>query len=42
MQHFGEHLTIDGYGGDYKKLNSRDVVFDILDNLPEKLGMHKF
>lgn len=42
MQHFGEHLTIDGYGGDYEKLNSREVVFDILDNLPEKLGMHKF
>lgn len=38
---FGSHLTIDGYGGDFDKLNNKDVVFKCLDELPEKLGMHK-
>lgn len=39
--HFGEHLTIDGYGGSYEKLNDKDLVFACLNELPEKLGMHK-
>lgn len=39
--HFGEHLTIDGYGGDFEKLNSRDVVFNCLNELPELVGMSK-
>lgn len=38
---FGSHLTIDGYGGDFDKLNSKEVVLKCLDELPEKLGMHK-
>jgi S-adenosylmethionine decarboxylase len=38
---FGEHLTIDGYGGSYEKLNSREAVLDCLNELPEKLGMKK-
>ena len=40
-KHFGEHLTIDGYGGDLALLDSREVVFECLDKLPELLGMHK-
>lgn len=39
--HFGEHLMIDGYHGSYKKLNNRDLVFSVLDKLPEKLEMRK-
>ena len=39
--HFGEHVTIDGYNGDFKTLNSKKVVFDVLNELVEKLGMTK-
>lgn len=38
---FGAHLTLDGYGGDPKKLNDGNLVKRVLDELPEKLGMHK-
>ena len=38
---FGEHLTIDGYGGDKDMLNNKARVFDCIDKLPELLGMHK-
>jgi len=38
---FGSHLTLDGYGGDFEKLNNKDIIFKCLDELPEKLGMHK-
>lgn len=38
---FGEHLTIDGYGGDYDKLNSQILVLHCLHELPELLGMKK-
>lgn len=41
MQHFGEHLTLDGYGGEEAKLNDKQRVFDFLDTLPDRLGMHK-
>ena len=34
---FGEHLTIDGYGGDPAKLNDREVVFKCLADLPEMI-----
>ena len=37
--HFGEHLMIDGYGGDRDKLNDRDLVLACLKELPGKLGM---
>ena len=37
--HFGEHLMLDGYGGSYEKLNSKDLVSSILYDLPTKLGM---
>lgn len=38
---FGEHLTIDGYGGNYEKLNSKKTVKQCLKELPELLGMKK-
>ncbi len=38
--HFGEHITIDGYGGDFELLDSKDLVLHCLTDLPERLGMH--
>jgi S-adenosylmethionine decarboxylase len=38
---FGEHLTIDGYGGNSDKLNDRKLVMACLNDLPAKLGMNK-
>lgn len=40
MNHFGEHVTLDGYRGDEELLNSKDVVLACLKNLPELLDMH--
>ena len=37
---FGEHLTIDGYGGDFELLNDRQQVLHCLRELPQLLGMH--
>jgi len=31
--HFGEHVTIDGYGGDPNLLNDREIVLGILTDL---------
>lgn len=39
--HFGEHLTIDGYEGDQKLLNDKEVVLSVLNDLPALLGMNK-
>lgn len=39
--HFGEHLTIDGYGGKRELLDDKELVFKILNELPEKIGMKK-
>lgn len=36
---FGEHITIDGYGGDYELLNNQEIVSLVLSDLPKKLGM---
>ena len=41
MAHFGEHLMIDGYGGDKAKLNDKELVWKCLDELPELTGMGK-
>lgn len=38
---FGSHLTLDGYGGNFEKLNNKEIVFKCLNELPDKLGMHK-
>ena len=39
IQNFGEHLTIDGYGGNQDLLNNKDLVLNCLKNLPDRLGM---
>lgn len=39
--HFGEHLMLDGYGGDPEKLNDRELVLGVLNDLPGRLGMRK-
>lgn len=41
IKHFGEHLTLDGYQGNYDKLNSKELVLKCLEELPELLDMHK-
>lgn len=41
MNHFGEHMMIDGYGGVYEKLNNKDIVLQCLMELPGKLAMKK-
>lgn len=38
---FGEHLTLDGYGGNPDKLNDKNLVLLCLNELPERLGMKK-
>lgn len=38
---FGSHLMIDGYGGDKEALDSREVVYQCLDELPDLIRMHK-
>ncbi len=39
--HFGEHLTIDGYGGVFDRLNDKGLVHQVLEELPELLKMNK-
>jgi S-adenosylmethionine decarboxylase len=39
-KHFGEHLTIDGYGGNHDLLNNKDLVLRCLKELPKKLEMN--
>lgn len=39
MNHFGEHITVDGYNGDFDLLNSEEVVNKALEEMPEYLGM---
>ncbi|MBP6857789.1 MAG: adenosylmethionine decarboxylase [Candidatus Pacebacteria bacterium] len=39
MNHFGEHVTLDGYNGEFELLNDKDVVQNALQDLPEYLGM---
>ena len=38
--HFGEHLTIDGYDGDPKKLDDEKAVLGSVDELCALLKMH--
>ncbi len=40
MAHFGEHLTLDGYGGDFAQLNNKELVLKCLRELPDLLDMH--
>lgn len=39
MTHFGEHLTYDGYEGDYDALDCRATVVQALNDLVAALGM---
>lgn len=39
-EHFGEHITIDGYGGSEDLLNNKSLIESILNDLPARLGMH--
>src|SRR5579859_7399714 len=39
--HFGEHITIDGYGGDPALLNSRDALSRCIDELCARLELRK-
>jgi S-adenosylmethionine decarboxylase len=41
MREFGQHLTIDASNCDRSKLVDQSLVYDILNQLPEKLGMTK-
>jgi|GEM_PF-6493055 len=41
IENFGLHLTIDGYGGSFEKLNNKETVWQVLSVLPEKIGMKK-
>jgi S-adenosylmethionine decarboxylase len=36
---FGEHITIDGYGGEQELLNNKETVSFVLSDLSKKLGM---
>lgn len=36
---FGEHITIDGYGGDPELLNKERLILSVLSELPKKLEM---
>jgi S-adenosylmethionine decarboxylase len=40
VSHFGEHITIDGYGGDEKKLDSGKLLLFCLKDVAKKLKMH--
>jgi S-adenosylmethionine decarboxylase len=40
IAHFGSHLTIDGYGGSALCLNDRALIANLLESLPERLGMY--
>lgn len=37
--HFGEHVTLDGYGGNPKLLNNKKIIISILYDFPKELGM---
>src|SRR3989338_8960291 len=37
--HFVEHLTIDGYGGNFELLENKALILKVLEELPKKLGM---
>jgi len=41
QEHFGEHITLDGYFGDSGLLNDEVNVFNTIDKLPDLLGMKK-
>lgn len=38
--YFGEHLTVDGYNGSADKLDNKELVLEVLTELPTRLGMN--
>lgn len=40
MVHFGDHITLDGYGGSVESLNDKQKVLSCLTSLCAKLEMH--
>ncbi len=38
--HFGLHYMLDGYGADLNRLKDKVALKQILDTLPQKIGMH--
>jgi len=38
---FGPHLTLDLYGCNKKKISDANFIFNLLDELPELIDMHK-
>ena len=38
---FGPHLMLDGYGCDKRKLQDLNLIYRILDELPDRIGMTK-
>jgi len=38
---FGQHLMVDGYGGNRRKLASLDLVYQFLDSYPGEIDMKK-
>src|SRR3989338_4558572 len=41
MNEFGLHVTVDASGCSKGKLSSQSIVYDILNKMPEKIGMTK-
>ena len=41
QKHFGTHVTLDGYNGDFNRLNNKDLIRNALYELPELLGMKR-
>jgi len=41
MDYFGKHLMVDGYGGNRKKMENMELIYNFLDTYPEKMEMTK-
>ena len=41
MDEFGKHVTIDASGCNWKKLTDQNLIYRLLNGLPEKIGMTK-
>ena len=41
MNEFGKHITIDASGCNWEKLTSQSLIYDLLNKLPNMIGMSK-
>lgn len=41
MMGFGKHVTIDASGCDWEKLTNQQLIYDLLNELPGRIGMTK-